>query len=53
MLFIHTKRVATIAITAFNKDEEVKKPVPPCGGCRQVISESQFRQKEPISLICR
>lgn len=49
-LYPHEK-IVSIAITAFNKDEEVKNPVSPCGSCRQVILESQFRQKEPISLI--
>ncbi len=46
-----TTKIKTIAIFASSKDAATIEPVTPCGGCRQVILESQFRQKEPIELI--
>jgi len=44
--------IKALAITAFYDDKKmVSEPITPCGSCRQVILESQLRQKEPITLI--
>lgn len=40
-----------IAIAAFNEDGLINDPVPPCGNCRQVIAEEEFRNKKNIRLI--
>jgi cytidine deaminase len=45
-------KIKALAITAYNENDFINaKLVPPCGSCRQVILESQLRQKEPITLI--
>ena len=40
-----------IAIAAFTEDGLTKDPVPPCGNCRQVIAEEEFRNKKNIMVI--
>ena len=40
-----------IAVAAFNEDGLINDPVPPCGNCRQVIAEEEFRNKKNIKLI--
>jgi cytidine deaminase len=42
--------ITTIVIVAFHNNKELLSPVYPCGACRQVISESQSKQKTPIKL---
>lgn len=44
-------KIKAIAIYASSQNENTLEPITPCGSCRQVILESQFRQKEPIELI--
>ena len=43
--------VKAIAITAFQNGNMVEFPISPCGSCRQVISETQARYGQPITLI--
>ena len=44
-------RPVTIAITAFAEGEMTPEPVPPCGNCRQLLLEEEFRQGRPIKVI--
>ena len=43
--------IKAIAIVAFHNNNELEQPVYPCGSCRQVIIESQSRQKNPIQVL--
>ena len=40
-----------IAIAAFNEDGLINDPIPPCGNCRQVIAEEEFRNKKNVKVI--
>ena len=40
-----------MAIAAKNDGKLTKKPVSPCGACRQVMTETAKRQKNKIELI--
>lgn len=44
-------RVETMAIIAKTNGKILEIPITPCGSCRQVILESQIRQKSPIKII--
>ena len=43
--------VKAIAITAKSDHFVVKKPITPCGACRQVIAETESRQNSTIKII--
>ncbi len=43
--------VKTIAIAASYQDEFIDIPVAPCGSCRQVLLETQNRQKHPMRVL--
>jgi len=43
--------IAKIAITAIGSENEVTRPVPPCGNCRQAILEYETKFEEPIEII--
>lgn len=43
--------VIAIGIAAFTKDGLTQEPVTPCGTCRQVIAEEEFRNGKEIRLV--
>ncbi|MCK9617191.1 MAG: cytidine deaminase [Lentimicrobiaceae bacterium] len=43
--------IDTIAITAISSKFKVNYPVAPCGSCRQVLAESEKRQKKSFRLL--
>jgi len=45
------KLVEAVAITAKSKTFVVKRPVTPCGSCRQVMAETENIQKKKIRII--
>ncbi|WP_320052830.1 cytidine deaminase [uncultured Acetobacteroides sp.] len=46
------KTIAAIAITSATAHVANRKPVFPCGSCRQVLLESEQRNGKPIRVIC-
>jgi cytidine deaminase len=43
--------VSAIAVTAAPEMKQISQPVPPCGGCRQVLLETETRFQKPITII--
>jgi cytidine deaminase len=43
-------RIVKLAITAASDTNPTLSPIPPCGACRQSISEYEFKQDSPIEL---
>lgn len=43
-------KMLTIAITAASDSNPTLSPIPPCGACRQSISEYEFKQVTPIEI---
>lgn len=43
-------KILEIAISATSKNIPTKDPIPPCGACRQAISEYEVKQNTPISI---
>lgn len=46
----HTK-IKLIAVTARRRSEQHHLAAMPCGACRQVMAEYEFKQKEPIPVL--
>ncbi len=42
--------IKKIAIAVKSKNQEIDKPVAPCGACRQSLLEYEVKQKEPIEV---
>lgn len=42
--------ILKIAISATSDLKPVNSPIPPCGGCRQSISEYEIKQNKPIEI---
>jgi cytidine deaminase len=45
--------IESLAITIKNQNATIDKPVSPCGACRQVISEYEFRHQRPIRILLK
>lgn len=43
-------KILKMAISATSDEKPVLAPIPPCGGCRQSISEYEFKQETPIEI---
>lgn len=43
-------KILKIAISATSDEKPVTSPIPPCGACRQSISEYEFKQEYPIEI---
>jgi cytidine deaminase len=43
--------IEAIAITALSENSSLKTPPFPCGACRQVLAEYEYRQKKPVRFI--
>ena len=43
-------KIIKMAISAASDTNKTNSPIPPCGGCRQSISEYEFKQNTPIEI---
>ncbi len=43
--------IVAVAITVRTQKQNLQKPVPPCGSCRQAMYEYELRHQQPIQLI--
>ncbi len=43
-------KILKIAISASSRNQETSIPIPPCGACRQAISEYEVKQNLPIEI---
>lgn len=45
-----TAKILKMAITASSQNQVTNSPIPPCGACRQSISEYEIKQEQPIEI---
>jgi cytidine deaminase len=43
-------KIVKMAITAASDTNPTQSPIPPCGGCRQSLSEYEIKQESPIEI---
>jgi len=43
-------KIQVMAITAASQNQKTTNPIPPCGACRQAISEYEVKQEAPIEI---
>ena len=43
-------KIVSIAISASSQNQKTSTPIPPCGACRQAISEYEVKQNSPIEI---
>ena len=43
-------KMLKMALTASSQNQQTLKPIPPCGACRQAISEYEIKQDNPIEI---
>lgn len=43
-------KIQIMAITAASQNQKTTNPIPPCGACRQAISEYEVKQETPIEI---
>ena len=43
-------KILRMAISATSKKKPTSSPIPPCGACRQAISEYEIKQENPIEM---
>lgn len=46
-----TLAVDTLAIAAYTENQFTSQPITPCGGCRQVMLETENRYKQPMRIL--
>ncbi len=43
-------KIISLAVTASSQNQKTSTPIPPCGACRQAISEYEVKQNSPIEI---
>ena len=45
--------ITKIAVTVYSEQQTIDTPAMPCGSCRQMLAETEYRQKKSIKIIVR